>query len=120
MLGCHAMERANGRWECRFCPAHATTRAYRGKLEGERCRGSVRAQASAAGRNRTLAGETRREHTLRERAGITYCDKCGAWSSGRKVQKLKLGCAPPTTWGGKVLERLRKGRHPATGKPLPV
>ena len=114
------MEREKGRWECCYCTAHATTRAYRLKLAGERCRCSVRAQAAAAGRDRTLAGEARRDHRLRERAGITYCVQCGAWPNGRKVQQLKKGCAPPTTWGGKVLERLKQGRHPATGKPLPV
>ena len=88
-VGRHVMERINGRWECRDCGAHATTRAYRLKLAGHACRGSVRAQAAAAGRNRTLAGEERLEHTLRERSGITYCVKCGAWSNGRKVQNLK-------------------------------
>ena len=119
-VGRHAMVRTIGRWECRDCGAHATTRAYRLKLAGQTCRGSVRAQAAAAGRDRTLAGEARREHVLRERAGITYCEKCGGWSNGRKVQKLKKGCAPPTAWGGKVLERFRKACHPATGKSLPV
>ena len=81
--------RINGRWACRDCGAHATTRADCLQLAGRACRGSVRPQAAAAGRNRTLAGEERVEHTLRERSGITYCVRCGAWSNGKKSQNLK-------------------------------
>ena len=84
--GRHCPVRQHGRWECVFCAAHATTKAYATKLAGLVCRGSARAQAAAAGRDRVLAGEPRRAHDVRERAGLDYCARCGAWSCGKKTQ----------------------------------
>ena len=60
-------------------------------------------------------------HLIGQRRGLVWCWKCGTWSSGKKLQKLGAPCPRrPTTWGTKVLQRLRKGLTPEPKSEWPL
>ena len=62
-------------------------------------------------------------HTLHFLSGLIYCDKCGAYTSGRRVVLLAKPCpgkvATITHISAWRLTRMRAGHHPQSGATFP-
>ena len=59
-------------------------------------------------------------HKLQIFKGIIYCDKCGVITQSKKLGNLASVCCPPTTYGNKNLNRLRKGNLPINVNSWPT
>ena len=60
-----------------------------------------------------------RQHALRSRGALTWCDTCGSYSVQRAGKRLKGVCLGANTRHRLTrLARLRQGKHPITGAPL--
>ncbi len=115
----HQWEFAGGRWRCARC---WTFVVGGGGVPAARRREACRS-------NRTTAQQeqfVKAGHLMLNTQGdlpITFCVKCGGWSS-RRANRLGKICGPPTAAGKMALRRIGKGLHPwqardaATGKTL--
>ena len=74
-----------------------------------------------AGRTQALGLSVVIGHALRHRAGVLWCDVCGAYGLQRAGARLKDECKGSATRHRKTrLLRLQEGRHQLTGAKLQV
>ncbi len=116
----HKWEFTAGRWRCSRCWTYVL-----GDGGVPACR---RREVCQPGRVPVRQLEfQQRGHVMMHTDGdlpITFCARCGGWSS-RRANRLGKKCGPPTAAGRMALRRIEAGLHPwqardaATGKVLP-
>ncbi len=103
----HLLRRAHdGGMECAICRRTARGGAGRRRLEREACEGEIANKIDAS-------------HALRQSNGITWCTRCGCYTS-RWPRALLLVChgRPRTVAQANVLRRLQCGLPPTTADYL--
>ncbi len=116
----HQWEHAGGRWRCARCWTFIVgDRGVPAARRREPCR---ELRVPMQQEEFVKAG-----HLMLQTEGdlpITFCARCGGWSS-RRANRLNKPCGPPTAAGRMALRRIEKGLHPwqardsKTGKCLP-
>ncbi len=115
----HRWEFSGGRWRCARC---WTFIAGNGGVPAARRKEACRANRITVQQDQfAKAG-----HQMLQTEGdlpITFCARCGGWSS-RRANRLSRQCGPPTPAGRMALRRIASGLHPwqardTTGKFLP-
>ncbi len=98
--------RGGGGFECTLCRLRAATASSIRSLRTKPCRGDLAAQAHPS-------------HQLRWSAGVTWCGRCGGYTS-RMARSLRQACAgvPSSQARRNVLNRLRRGLAPTTASYL--
>ena len=97
----------------------------------QRCRGPPAGRWASTAAQRRLAAralattnsaEMPTEHAIRSTAGVEWCETCGAYAFQRARLMAQPCPGPILSWAGggrqQQLRRLRRGRHPHTGRPL--
>ena len=126
----HSLEVSGDRVSCFLCSHSRVGDAGFASLRSEACPGSLRARLAGALLSRTshVACPAERQatrfagaHTMRTTGLIRWCEKCGRYTSGKRIIGLAARCnGTPSVgeYGYYQRQRLEKGLHPVSGQSL--
>ena len=118
-------------WSCCLCGLTWTTAAIKRVVSLGRCPGPMQWEEEPhldcqtwrkkPGSRLTINGmEIHRTHSLEWYRGVTYCIKCGHYSSGRKLRNLAFTCRLRVAPSAKYrLNRIRTKKYPIVGGTWP-